>query len=164
MTYAHALIRNALGLLFTVIAFPVFAQGTQSLAKEAKNPFADLINLQLFYDANLRVGAANETQQVLIIQPLIPFELNTDWTLITRTILPLIAQPGPAPGEAWIRGLADTQFAAFLSPAQAGTAAATSHPRMIGTHTSMPRPHASPHPSPSATPQPQRPRRLYYRL
>jgi hypothetical protein len=121
MTFAHALIRNTLVMLFTLVALPVFAQGTQSLAREAKNPFADLINLQLFYDANLRVGAANETQQVLIIQPLIPFELNTDWTLITRTILPLIAQPGPAPGEAWIRGLADTQFAAFLSPAQAGS-------------------------------------------
>jgi hypothetical protein len=121
MTFAHVLIRNALGMLFIVVTFPVFAQGTQSLAREAKNPFADLINLQLFYDANLRVSPANETQQVLIIQPLIPFELNADWILITRTILPLIEQPGSVPGEGWIRGLADTQVAAFLSPTRAGS-------------------------------------------
>lgn len=113
--------RFATAALFTVLAAPAFAQDSQSLAREAKNPFADLINLQFFYDANLRVAPANETQQVLIIQPLIPVNLNADWTLITRTILPLIDQPGPAPGEGWIRGPGDTQFTAFLSPARAGS-------------------------------------------
>jgi hypothetical protein len=119
MTCEQILIRNAAAAHFAVLALPAFAQDTQSLAREAKNPFADLINLQLFYDATLRVGPVNETQQVLTLQPLIPFNLNSDWTIITRTILPLIAQPGLAPGEGWIRGRGDSQFAAFLSPARA---------------------------------------------
>src|ERR1039457_1862072 len=118
---APMIIRLATAALFTVLAVPAFAQDTQSLAREAKNPFADLINLQFFYDANLWVAPGNETQQVLTIQPLIPFNLNADWTLITRTILPLIDQPGSAPGQGWIRGPGDTQFAAFLSPARAGS-------------------------------------------
>jgi hypothetical protein len=117
----HLLLRYATALLSTVLALPAFAQDTQSLAREAKNPFADLINLQFFYDATLNVAPANETQQVLIIQPLIPFNLNTDWTIITRTILPLIEQPGLAAGESWIRGPGDTQFAAFVSPARSGS-------------------------------------------
>jgi hypothetical protein len=113
----------ATAALFTALASPAFAQDAQSLVKEAKNPFADLINLQFFYDANLRVAPANETQQVLTIQPLIPFHLNSDWMIITRTILPLIAQPGLAPDQGWIRGPGDTQFAAFLSPARVGSLA-----------------------------------------
>jgi len=103
------------------MVMPGFAQNTESLAREAKNPFADLINLQFLYDASLRVGPAGEPQQVLTLQPLIPFNVNTDWTIITRTILPLIEQPGLAPGEGWIRGPGDTQFAAFLSPARPGS-------------------------------------------
>ena len=111
--------RGAIVALLTILACPAVAQDAQLLAKQARNPFADLINLQLFYDANLRVAPANETQQELIIQPLIPFNLNNDWMLITRTILPLIAQPGSARGESWVRGLGDAQFAALLSPARA---------------------------------------------
>ena len=105
----------------TIMVTPGFAQNTESLVREAKNPFADLINLQFFYDATLHVAPANETQQVLTFQPLIPINLNSDWTVITRTILPLIEQPGAAPGEGWIRGLGDTQFAAFLSPVRSGS-------------------------------------------
>jgi hypothetical protein len=121
MTFEHVLIRNVTAALFTLLTLPAFAQDTQSLAREAKNPFADLINLQFFYDATLRAGPANETQQVLTLQPLIPFNLNSRWTIVTRTILPLIEQPGVAPGEGWIRGRGDTQFAAFLSPARTGS-------------------------------------------
>ena len=121
VTFGHSLVRSAPVALFTALAFPAFAQDAQSLTREAKNPFADLINLQFFYDATLRVMPANNTQQVLTIQPLIPIHLNSNWIVITRTILPLVAQPGAAPGQNWIRGPGDTQFAALLSPARVGS-------------------------------------------
>src|SRR5450432_2986679 len=82
--------RIAAPALLTVLAVPAFAQDAPSLVQDAKNPFADLINLQLFYDANLGVAPANNTQQVLTLQPLVPVHLNSDWIVITRTILPLI--------------------------------------------------------------------------
>ena len=91
------------------------------MAKEAKNPFADLINLQLFYDVYPGVAPAKNTEQVLTLQPLIPFQLNSDWIVITRTILPFVEQPGASAGEDWVRGVGDTQFAAFLSPARVGS-------------------------------------------
>jgi hypothetical protein len=38
-------------------------------------------------------------QYNLNIQPVIPIHLNEYWNLITRTIIPIIDQPSPAPGE-----------------------------------------------------------------
>lgn len=49
-----------------------------------------------------------------------PIRLNEQWNLVTRTILPVISQPGLAPGEGTTFGLGATQFSAFLSPAQPG--------------------------------------------
>ena len=114
---------TATALLLAGFALHASAQETQSLARDAKNPFADLVNLQLFYDANLGVAPANNTQQVLTIQPLVPFHLNSDWIVVTRTILPFIAQPGVATGEDWSRGLGDTQITALVSPARVGSIA-----------------------------------------
>ena len=110
--------RVATAAFFTAVALSASAQEAQSLAQQAKNPFADLVNLQLFYDANLGVAPANNTQQVLTVQPLIPINLNSEWIVVTRTILPLITQPGSSPGERWVHGLGDTQFTALVSPAR----------------------------------------------
>ena len=112
--------RGATAAFLMLITVPALAQQNQSLAQQAKNPFANLVNLQFYSDATLGVGPNKETQDVLTIQPLIPFNVGPDWTLITRTVLPLIAQPGLAPGEGWNRGLGDTQLSTFLSPTRTG--------------------------------------------
>lgn len=114
-------IRYAIAVILTVLAAPAFAQEAPVSVKDAKNPFANLINLQFFYDAYPGVAPASNTQQVLTIEPLIPFGLNSDWIIITRTMLPIIEQPGAAPGQDWIRGPGDTQLAALLSPARVGS-------------------------------------------
>jgi len=116
-----ALRRLATAALLSAVALSASAQETQSLAQQAKNPFADLVNLQFFYDANLGVAPANNTQQVLTVEPLVPFHLNSDWIIVTRTSLPLITQPGPAAGDDWSRGLGDTQLTALVSPARVGS-------------------------------------------
>src|SRR5271154_4999296 len=107
-------------IVFALVAMPVAAQDAQSLVREAKNPLAKLINIQLINDALLNVGPDNKTQDTLTIQPVIPFGLNDNWSVITRTVLPLISQPSLAPGESSTNGVGDTQFAAFLSPARSG--------------------------------------------
>jgi hypothetical protein len=118
-----AVIRYAAAAFVSVLALPVStsAQDAPSLAQEAKNPFTDVTNLQLFYDANLGIEPGNQTQQLITLQPLIPFALNPNWSIITRTILPFMSQPGPAPGETGMHGMGDTQFSAFLSPARTGS-------------------------------------------
>ena len=115
---SEALRRLATAAFFAALPLSGSAQEAQSLAKQAKNPFADLVNLQFFYDANLGVAPANNTQQLLTVQPLIPFDLNSDWIVLTRTILPLITQPGSSPGERWVHGVGDTQFTALVSPSR----------------------------------------------
>jgi len=112
--------RLAIAVLLAAVALPAVAQDAQSLVREAKNPLANLTNLQFFYDALLNVGPDNKTQDTLTIQPVIPFALNDNWSLITRTVLPLISQPAPAPGAGPTNGVGDTQLAAFLSPARTG--------------------------------------------
>jgi hypothetical protein len=112
--------RFGFAVLLAALASSAHAQDAQSLVREAKNPLANLVNVQFFYDALLNVGPDRNTQDTVTIQPVIPFVLNDNWSVITRTVLPLISQPAAAPGETSTRGVGDTQFAAFLSPARTG--------------------------------------------
>ena len=121
MTLEHTLIRYAAAALSSVLAMPAFAQDARSLVQEAKNPFADVTNLELFYDLGLGLEPGNQTQQVFTVEPLIPFAVTPNWTIITRTILPFISRPGPAPGEGWIHGVGDTQVSAYVSPTRTGS-------------------------------------------
>ncbi len=104
-----------------VLGLPAMAQTGQSLVQLAKNPFADLTNLQFFCDDYLGLSPGNQSSQEVTFQPLIPFSVSPDFSIITRTVLPLIDQPGAAPGEGRTHGVGDTQFSAFLSPTRTGS-------------------------------------------
>jgi len=52
------------------------------------------------------------------IQPVIPFKLNDDINLITRTIVPIIHAESPVPGGSSISGMGDIVQSFFLSPAK----------------------------------------------
>jgi hypothetical protein len=73
-------------------------KGTQDLARATQNPVADLISLPLQNNINFGVGPGDDVQNVLNIQPVIPFKLSENWNLITRTIAPVIYQPELVPG------------------------------------------------------------------
>jgi hypothetical protein len=67
-------------------------------------------------NTNFNLGPLEKTQNVLNIQPVYPVQLDEDWNLITRTIIPVISQPATVPGQDRENGLGDIQFSAFLSP------------------------------------------------
>jgi hypothetical protein len=68
-------------------SFGVEADLTQDLT----NPLADLMTIPMNYDHD--IGADDKGERLRInIQPVIPFHLNEDWKLISRTIVPLINQ------------------------------------------------------------------------
>lgn len=96
------------------------AMSAEELAKLAQNPVGNLISVPFQDNVNLNYGPQKSTQNVLNIQPVIPISVSKDWNIITRTILPVISQPGFAPGESRTNGVGDLQFTAFLSPAQPG--------------------------------------------
>lgn len=85
------------------------------LAKAAQNPVADLISLP--FQNNFLFDSAVGTVWNLNIQPVIPIELNEDWNLISRTILPVLTVESPPPGVSTV-GLGDINATAFFSPAK----------------------------------------------
>ncbi len=86
------------------------------LARAVQNPIADLISLPFQNNTNFDFGPREKTQNVLNIQPVIPFSLGEDWLAITRTIIPIVSQPSLFPGQDRETGLGDIVFTAFLSP------------------------------------------------
>ena len=74
------------------------SKSAEELAKETQNPVANLISVPFQNNFNFGIGPNDATQWVMQVQPVIPITLNKDWNLITRTIVPIINQPSPAPG------------------------------------------------------------------
>jgi hypothetical protein len=93
---------------------------TDELARAAQNPVASMISVPFQNNTNFNFGPLEKTQNVLNIQPVIPFELSEDWNLITRTIVPVVSQPAFTPAQDRKFGLGDTVFSAFLSPKDSG--------------------------------------------
>jgi len=117
MTTRGFLIIALLTFGFAVTSPASAALTDEELAKLAQNPVANLISVPFQNNINFNVGPQNETQNVLNIQPVIPVELNPEWNLITRTIIPIISQAPLTPFQERENGLGDIQFSAFLSPA-----------------------------------------------
>lgn len=114
----------SLGLLMTlallVNAFTTAeAQESDSdLAKKSQNPVADLISIPLQNNMGFGIGPNNRTRNDLNLQPVVPINLNSEWNLITRTILPIVKQPtlSTTSDDTW--GIGNTSFSAFFSPAK----------------------------------------------
>jgi hypothetical protein len=100
-------------------ATPALAElSAEELAKLAQNPVGNLISVPFQNNTNLNVGPDKRNQNILNIQPVIPISVNSEWNIITRTIVPVISQPLPDGDRT--NGIGDTVFTAFLSPAKPG--------------------------------------------
>ena len=101
------------------LAMPARAQEDQAaeLAKKLSNPVANLISVPLQYNDD-SYGAANDGASVsrLVIQPVIPFSLNEEWNLITRTLIPIVDQRDFPLANLNQSGLGDTTTSLFFSP------------------------------------------------
>ncbi len=88
-----------------------------SLAMQLSNPVAALISvpLQLNYDQDIGPADAGD-RWLLNVQPVIPFDLNEDWNLISRTILPVVHQSDIFPGSDTQNGVGDVVQSIFFSP------------------------------------------------
>lgn len=108
------LMTASLGCFFCTFAFG--QDSREDLAKSAQNPLANMVSIPLQLNTNFSTGPNGKTQNVMNIQPVVPFRVNSEWNLITRTILPLVWQPELVPGQGSTFGLGDTQLSAILVP------------------------------------------------
>jgi hypothetical protein len=106
---------TAAALLF---ALPPAAAGADAdLAQQLSNPVADLISLPVQSNLDFGLGPGGGTRWTTNIQPVIPFSLNDDWNVISRTILPVTDQQGIGLGGSTDTfGLGDVVQSFFFSP------------------------------------------------
>jgi hypothetical protein len=104
------------------LALPAFSSANDSsagLAQELTNPIADLITMPIQMNIDQDIGPADDGTKVTTnVQPVIPFDINEDWNLITRTIVPVIHQDDVFTGEDSQFGLGDINLSLFFSPKQ----------------------------------------------
>jgi len=92
----------------------------KDLAKATQNPLASMISLPFQNNTNFGIGPDDDTQNILNIQPVWPFSLSEDWNFITRTIIPVISQPGVTPGQSRTNGVGDITLTGWVSPKNSG--------------------------------------------
>lgn len=91
---------------------------TQELAKKLSNPIASMISVPIQFNYDTGYGSESGQKSSINIQPVIPFSINEDWNMISRTIVPITEQSsitGPS-GDQF--GLGDITQSFFFSPKQ----------------------------------------------
>jgi len=93
------------------------AEDADAVAKQLANPIAALVSLpfQLNWDTGLAANGLG-TKWLLNVQPVVPFELDSRWNVISRTIVPLVQESDIVAGDAHESGLGDITQSFFFSP------------------------------------------------
>ena len=94
----------AMSVLF---AATVQAKDDVSASQDLLNPLTEAITVPILFESGTEAD-----HNIVSVQPIIPFELNEDWNIVTRTIVP-IADTG---GE---QGIGDVSQSILFSPKEA---------------------------------------------
>ena len=85
------------------------------LAQQLQNPIASLISVPFQNNFDFGAGRGDDGfGYTMNFQPVVPFRLSEDWTLITRTIIPFVHQERYSAHHE--TGLGDTTQSFFFSP------------------------------------------------
>jgi hypothetical protein len=88
----------------------------EEVAKKLANPVASLISVPFQNNLDVGIGDNNGARNTLNIQPVIPIKLSARMNLITRVILPVVAQFNITGVGTSQSGLGDALLSGFFSP------------------------------------------------
>lgn len=113
-----------LACILAVAVNPAFAQensrDTGELSKKLANPVANLATLPIEYNKDSDIGESEDGEvEFLKFTPVVPFKVNEDWNLITRTIFSLVDQDLPDIGVKET-GISDIALTLYFSPSTIG--------------------------------------------
>lgn len=114
----HAGLKYAVALSAIAATTAQAQDSNQELAKKLSNPVASMISVPFQINHDRGYGPDDGNRTTVNIQPVIPFALNADWNLISRTILPVTSQNDIAGQSGSQFGLGDTLQSFFFSPAR----------------------------------------------
>ncbi|WP_376099923.1 transporter [Roseomonas sp. CCTCC AB2023176] len=98
-------------------AAPPAYTGDEALAQQLNNPLATLITVPIQNNFDYGLGRNRDGfRYTAVAQPVLPFQLNADWNIITRTVIPFAHLERVAPDHE--TGLGDTLASAWISPAR----------------------------------------------
>ena len=107
---------NSLNLLAQEEPKPA-ADDAAAIAKKLANPIGALISLPFQNNMDIGIGDYNGSRNTLNVQPIVPFSLNAKFSLITRYIVPVIAQYDITGEGTQEIGLSDALVSGWLSNA-----------------------------------------------
>jgi len=111
----------AAGLYFISSPLAGRAGDDADLAQELTNPVADLVTVPIQMNYDRGIGMSDDGTKITTnIQPVIPFDIDEHWNLITRTIIPVTYQDDVFPSAGSQFGLGDINMSLFFSPKQSG--------------------------------------------
>jgi len=98
---------------------PAVTLDNNEISKQAENPVSNLATLPLRYEADFNDGPYDATKSTFELdQAVVPFSINDNWSLITRTKLPFISDPPKKLHDPWQTGFGNGYTTFFLSPRQ----------------------------------------------
>jgi len=88
----------------------------EEIVQATQNPLTAMYSIPIQNNTSFGIGPDNKTKNVANFQPVIPVDISENWTMVTRTIMPVISQEsGLIPGQGSKFGLGDTTFSAFFT-------------------------------------------------
>lgn len=88
---------------------------TAHLARQSTNPLSQLINVPTHFDLDQDVGSADGERVSMTVQPVVPYRIDPEWNLVSRTEVPLLYVDDVPAGEQGV-GLGDIVQSLYFSP------------------------------------------------